>query len=61
MATDDDSAPVVCLLYQEQRKMLSVRLQYAEINDEFVFDVKSDMSWSIPAIAASPVTVTQPR
>ncbi|XP_054788723.1 anaphase-promoting complex subunit 1 isoform X4 [Prosopis cineraria] len=61
MATDDDAAPVVCFLYQEQRKLLSVWLQYVEINNEFVFDVKPDMSWSIPAIAASPVTVTQPR
>ncbi|KAK4273718.1 hypothetical protein QN277_017057 [Acacia crassicarpa] len=61
MATDDDAAPVVCFLYQEQRKLLSVRLQYIEINNELVFDVKPDMSWSIPAIAASPVTITQPR
>ncbi|KAF7837560.1 myosin-6-like isoform X2 [Senna tora] len=56
MATDDDAAPWVCFLYQEQRKLLSVRLQSVEINNEISFDVKPDMSWSIPAISAS-----QPR
>lgn len=61
MATDDDAAPVVCFLYQEQRKLLSVRLQCTEINSEILFDVKPDMSWSIPAISASPVIVTQQR
>ena len=61
MATDDDAAPVVCFLHQEQRKLLSVRLQCIEINNEIVFDVKPDMSWSITAIAASPVIVTRPR
>ncbi|KAF7837563.1 Anaphase-promoting complex subunit 1 [Senna tora] len=61
MATDDDAAPLVCFLYQEQRKLLSVRLQSVEINNEISFDVKPDMSWSIPAISASPVIVTQPR
>ncbi|KAF7806562.1 Anaphase-promoting complex subunit 1 [Senna tora] len=61
MATDDDAAPLVCFLYQEQRKLLSVRLQSVEINNEVSFDVKPDMSWSIPAISASPVIVTQPR
>ncbi|KAI4306844.1 hypothetical protein L6164_030088 [Bauhinia variegata] len=61
MATDDDAAPVVCFLHQEQRNLLSVRLQSVEINNEIVFDVKPHMSWSIPAIAASPVIVTRPR
>ncbi|OIW16199.1 hypothetical protein TanjilG_18914 [Lupinus angustifolius] len=61
MATDDDAAPVVCFLHQEQRKLLSVRLQCVEINNETVFDVKPDMSWTIAAVAASPVTVTCPR
>ncbi|KAF7806554.1 myosin-6-like isoform X2 [Senna tora] len=61
MATDDDAAPLVCFLYQEQRKLLSVRLQSVEINNEVSFDVKPDMSWSKPAISASPVIVTQPR
>ncbi|KAJ7959635.1 anaphase-promoting complex subunit 1 [Quillaja saponaria] len=61
MATDDDAAPLVCFLHQEQRKLLSVRLQSIEINNEIVFDVKPDMSWSMPAVAASPVVVTRPR
>ncbi|KRH14935.1 hypothetical protein GLYMA_14G058400v4 [Glycine max] len=61
MATDDDTAPVVCFFHQEQRKLLSVSLQIVEINNEIVFDVKPDMSWNISAIAASPVTVTRPR
>ena len=61
MATDDDTAPVVCFFHQEQRTLLSVSLQIVEINNEMVFDVKPDMSWNISAIAASPVTVTRPR
>ena len=61
MATDDDAAPVVCFFHQEQRKLLSVRLQSVEINNEIVFDVKPDMSWIIAAVAVSPVTVTRPR
>lgn len=32
-----------------------------EINGEIIYDTKPDMSWSIPAIAAEPVTVTCPR
>lgn len=32
-----------------------------EINKEILFDIKPDMSWSIPAIAAEPVIVTRPR
>ncbi|XP_057979662.1 anaphase-promoting complex subunit 1 isoform X2 [Malania oleifera] len=60
LATDDDSAPVLCFLLQEQKKLLSVRLQSVEINNEILFDIKPDMSWSIPAIAAAPVVVTRP-
>lgn len=61
MATDDDTAPIVCFFHQEQKKMLSVSLQSVEINSEIVFDVKPDTSWIIAAVAASPVTVTRPR
>ncbi|KAJ9683860.1 hypothetical protein PVL29_016384 [Vitis rotundifolia] len=61
LATDDDAAPLICFLLQEQKKLLSVRLQSVEINNEIVFDIKPDMSWSIPAVAAVPVIVTRPR
>ena len=61
MATDDDAAPLICFLLQEQKKLLSVRLQSVEINNEIVFDIKPDMSWSILAVAAAPVIVTRPR
>ncbi|KAJ4825076.1 hypothetical protein Tsubulata_040463 [Turnera subulata] len=61
LATDDDAAPVICFLHQEQKKLLSMRLQSIEINNEIIFDIKPDMSWSIPAIAAAPVSVTRPR
>ncbi|GMN41281.1 hypothetical protein TIFTF001_010497 [Ficus carica] len=61
LATDDDSAPIICFLHQDQRKLLSVRLQSVEIDNEILFDIKPDMSWSIPAIAAAPVIVTRPR
>ncbi|KAI3988958.1 hypothetical protein MKX01_016529 [Papaver californicum] len=33
----------------------------SEINNEILFDIKPDMSWSIPAIAAASVIVTRPR
>nr|POE46089.1 anaphase-promoting complex subunit 1 [Quercus suber] len=61
LATDNDAAPVICFLHQEQKKLLSVRLQSVEINNEILFDIKPDMSWSIPAVAAEPVIVTRPR
>lgn len=61
MATDDDAAPILCFLLQETKTLLSVRLQCDEINNEFIFDIKPDMSWSIPAIAAAPVIATRPR
>ncbi|TQD83379.1 hypothetical protein C1H46_031089 [Malus baccata] len=40
---------------------MCVRLQSVEINNEIIFDIKPDMSWSIPAVAAAPVIVTRPR
>lgn len=61
LATDDDAAPIICLLLQEQKKLLALRLQSVEINNEILFDIKPDMSWSIPAVAAAPVIVTRPR
>ncbi|KAK6929487.1 Anaphase-promoting complex subunit 1, middle domain [Dillenia turbinata] len=61
VATDDDAAPIICFLLQEQKKLLSLRLQSFEINNEILFDIKLGMSWSITAIAAAPVTVTRPR
>ncbi|KAL2248926.1 UNVERIFIED_CONTAM: Anaphase-promoting complex subunit 1 [Sesamum indicum] len=39
---------------------LSARLSL-EINNEIVYDIKPDMSWSISAIAAAAVTVTRPN
>ncbi|KAM1253481.1 hypothetical protein ACFX2J_041359 [Malus domestica] len=61
LATDDDAAPIICFLHQEQKKLMCVRLQSVEINNEIIFDIKPDMSWSIPAVAAAPVIVTRPR
>ncbi|GFP97654.1 anaphase-promoting complex subunit 1 [Phtheirospermum japonicum] len=61
LATDDDVTPVVCFLLQEQKKLLSLRLQSLELNNETVFDIKPEMSWSISAIAAAAVTVTRPK
>ncbi|CAK9173534.1 unnamed protein product [Ilex paraguariensis] len=61
LATDDDTAPIICFLLQERKKLLSVRLQSVEINNEILYDIKPDMSWSVPAVAAAPVIVTRPR
>ncbi|CAL5412771.1 unnamed protein product [Camellia sinensis] len=61
LATDDDATPIICLLLQEQKELLSVRLQSVEINSEILYDIKPDMSWSVPAVAAAPVIVTCPR
>lgn len=55
----DDAVPVICFLILEQQKLLSVGLQTVEINNEILFDVKPDISWSISAIAAAPVVVTR--
>jgi len=61
LAADDDAAPVICFLLQEQKRLLSIRLQIVDINDDILLDVKPDMSWSISAIAAEAVAVTRPR
>ncbi|GMH15411.1 hypothetical protein Nepgr_017252 [Nepenthes gracilis] len=60
LATDDDAVPVICFLLQEQKRLMSVRLQTIENSDENLFEVKSDLSWSIPAVAAEAVSVTRP-
>ncbi|KAK9159119.1 hypothetical protein Scep_005693 [Stephania cephalantha] len=61
LATDDDGVLILCFLLQETKGLLSVRLQTIEINNETLFDIKPDVSWNIPAIAAAPVMVTRPR
>ncbi|XP_023752890.1 anaphase-promoting complex subunit 1 [Lactuca sativa] len=61
LATDNDATPIICFLLQEQKKLLAVRLQCVELNSEILYDIRPDMSWSIPAIAAAPVVVTRPR
>lgn len=61
LATDNDATPIICFLLQEQKKLLAVRLQCVELNNEILYDIRPDMSWSIPAIAAAPVVVTRPR
>ncbi|XP_030534487.1 anaphase-promoting complex subunit 1 isoform X4 [Rhodamnia argentea] len=60
MAIDDDTTPIICFLLQGQKKLLSLRLQIYETNSDVLFDVKPDMSWSIPAVSAAPVVVTRP-
>lgn len=60
LATDNGAAPIICLLFQEQKKLLSLGLQSLEINGETVYDVNPDLSWSISAIAAAAVAVTRP-
>ncbi|XP_010067541.2 anaphase-promoting complex subunit 1 isoform X5 [Eucalyptus grandis] len=60
MAIDDDTTPIVCFLLQGQKKLLSLRLQIYETSSDVLFDVKPDMSWSIPAVSAAPVVVTRP-
>nr|XP_043632201.1 anaphase-promoting complex subunit 1 [Erigeron canadensis] len=61
LATDNDANPIICFLLQEQKKLLSVRIQCVELNNEILYDIRPDMSWSIPAIVAAPVVVTRPR
>lgn len=61
LATDDDGALIICFLLQEQKLLLAVRLQTDECNNEIIVGVEPHMSWTIPAIAASSVTVTRPR
>lgn len=61
LATDNDAVPIVCFLLQEQKKLLTVRLQTVDFNNDILFDIKPDMSWSIPSIAAVPINATRPR
>ncbi|KAF5193734.1 Anaphase-promoting complex subunit [Thalictrum thalictroides] len=62
LATDYDGVSVLCFLLQEQKGLLSLlRLQTIETNSDALSDIKPDMSWCIPAIAAAPVIVTRPR
>ncbi|KAF3777767.1 Anaphase-promoting complex subunit 1, partial [Nymphaea thermarum] len=60
-ATDGDGMPIICFLLQEQKCLFSVRLQTGERFTEIFYDVKPEMSWSVPAIAAAPVVVTRTR
>ncbi|KAB1217628.1 Anaphase-promoting complex subunit 1 [Morella rubra] len=43
LATDTDAAPIICFLHQEQKKMLAVRLQSVEINNEILFDINLEL------------------
>lgn len=61
LATDDDGTPIICFLLQEQKVLLSMRLQIDEDIDNPFFDVKPHLSWSVSAIDAAPVIVTRPR
>lgn len=61
LATDDDGVPIICFLLQDQKVLLSIRLQTDESNNDILLDIKPHMSWNIPAIAAASVTVTRPR
>ncbi|XP_026414673.1 anaphase-promoting complex subunit 1-like [Papaver somniferum] len=61
LATEVDGVPIICFLLQQQKILLCLRLQTVEINNEILFDIKPDMSWSIPAIDAACVIVTRPR
>ncbi|KAL2945094.1 Anaphase-promoting complex subunit 1 [Bienertia sinuspersici] len=61
VATDDDAAPIICFLLQEEKRLLSIRLHTFQINANVLVDVASDMSWGIQAVAAEPVAVTRPR
>lgn len=61
LATDDDGVPIICFLLQDQKVLLSIRLQTDENNNDILLDIKPHMSWSIPAIAAASVIVTRPR
>lgn len=61
LATDDDGVPIICFLLQDQKVLLSIRLQTDESNNDILSDIKPHTSWSIPAIAAASVIVTRPR
>ncbi|CAH9139623.1 unnamed protein product [Cuscuta epithymum] len=61
LASDDDASPIICFLLQDKKILLSVWLQAEDINNEVVYDIKPEMSWSIPAVDAVPVSVTRPR
>ncbi|XP_057804626.1 anaphase-promoting complex subunit 1 isoform X2 [Salvia miltiorrhiza] len=61
LAMDDDVTPIICFLLLEQKKLLSLRLQSLEVNNETIYDIKPDMSWCISAIAAAAVAVTRPK
>ncbi|XP_044973473.1 anaphase-promoting complex subunit 1 isoform X1 [Hordeum vulgare subsp. vulgare] len=61
LATDIDGMPIICFLLHEQKTLLAVRIQVDETNKEAFGDIKSHMSWNIPAFAAAPVVVTRSR
>ncbi|XP_074308133.1 anaphase-promoting complex subunit 1 isoform X2 [Silene latifolia] len=60
LATDENAAPIICLLFQEQRSLLCLRLQ-VEKSDDILVAIKTEISWSIQAVAAEPVSVFHPR
>ncbi|KAL9226701.1 hypothetical protein vseg_002481 [Gypsophila vaccaria] len=60
LATDENATPIICLLFQEQKSLLCMRLK-VEKNDNILIDIKTEMSWSLQAVAAEPVSVIRPR
>ncbi|KAH9618819.1 hypothetical protein KSS87_009167 [Heliosperma pusillum] len=61
LATDENAAPIICFLFQEQKSLLCTRLQVVEKKDDILVAIKTEMSWSIQAVAAEPVSVFHPR
>ncbi|ERN05300.1 anaphase-promoting complex subunit 1 isoform X1 [Amborella trichopoda] len=61
LATDVDEVPLICFVFQEQKGLFFIRLQTGARHKEILYDMKPDMNWTIPAIAALPVVVTRPR
>ncbi|RAL51299.1 hypothetical protein DM860_010801 [Cuscuta australis] len=60
VASDDDASHSICFLLRDKKELLSVWLQKEDINNEIVYDIKPELSWSIPAVDAVPVSVTRP-
>eukprot|EP01018_Ginkgo_biloba_P012111 Gb_37425 [translate_table: standard] len=61
LATDDDGVSLICFVFKDKKRLISIRLPSKEAPMDLLFDIKLDVSWSIPAIAAKPIIMTRSR
>lgn len=58
-AADADGVPLLCLVLREQRRLAALRLPHELHQNANISSPKLEISWTIPAVSAAPVSVTR--